>query len=386
MAIKRLKSGKYQADWRDERGVRQRKAFPNKVLAECFLSQQRLFDSAEGKAHQVMNFRQMTVAELADKYLKEHLQFSRAKNNKGYVNVIKEKWGSDKLFRVSQPEVRQWILGLIHEPDDKNKYALASVKKILAYFKRLFNWAKENDLIHQNPIDGVNFKKEFKRITRRNVVIESEQFWKLVDKFPSQPAYLRQVCIAAWCTGMREGEIINLKWHDVDLQNGLIRLGADQTKESDIKTIGIESELKEILTKNKAKNSPNDECYVFTSSVGHKIDGRCLSRTFRKHADRAGYANLRLHDFRHCYTTRKRREGFDRSLIKAQTGHHTDSMFYWYDNVDEQEIQAMSGHSHSNAEILKGSISLLVQKAKKKNISLGAVQNLVGRLWRAKAA
>lgn len=388
MAVKKLKSGKYQADWRDESGVRRRKSFPNKVRAEYFLSQQRLFDSTvEGKVCQAINYKQMTVSEITERYLKEHLQFSRAHSNSAYLDLIKERWGVCNLFRVSSAEVRQWISSFINESDPKKKYSLSSIKKILAYFKRLFNWAIENEIVSTNPIQGVSFKKEFRRVNRRSVALESDQFWDLINKLPEEPKYLRQISIAAWCTGMRVGEIINLKWENVDRNNWIIRLKADETKESDIKVIGIETELIEVI-KNRIKAvgkiQPTD--YVFVSSVDEQIDPHCLDRAFRKHSDRAGFKNVRLHDFRHCYTRRKRREGFDRSVIKAQTGHHTDSMFDWYDKVDEEEIKAMSGNRDRDTESVNTDIVLLCIKAKEKGISLGAVQSLIGRSWRAKAA
>jgi hypothetical protein len=103
---------------------------------------------------------------------------------------------------------------------------------------------------------------------------------------------------------------------------------------------------------------------------------------FRKLADKAGYPDLRCHDFRHCYTQRKRREGHDKSVIRAQTGHHTDSMFNWYDKVDVFEIQEMAGYTKIDCAEIREDIERLVSKAKTKNVPLGVIQPLIGRSWK----
>jgi hypothetical protein len=72
-------------------------------------------------------------------------------------------------------------------------------------------------------------------------------------------------------------------------------------------------------------------------------------------------------------------------FLAAQTGHHTDSMFNWYDKVDQFEIQEMAGFTQISCEAIQEQIDLLVKSAKDLGIPLGAVQALIGRLWRTAA-
>jgi integrase len=380
VAIKKIKSG-YQVDWRDDKGVRHRKSFKNKAEAEYYLSQQKLFDSSVGKARQSIAMKQLTVTELADRYIKEHLSLSRTSNNKCFIEVIKNKWGKDKLSRINPSDVKLWLKGLLVPVDGKLKYEVSTVRKIFAYFKRIFNWSIEMEIISSNPIEHIDLKKEFKRINKRKVVIETDQFWDLIGKLPADHAYLKEVAITAWSTGMRVGEIIRLQWKHVDMNSWMIRLSAFETKEADSKTIGIEPDFQKLLTELKMKRSDDPEELVFKSSTGTPIDIHCLDRAFRKYADKAGYAFIRLHDFRHCFTRRKRRQGFDRSVIKAQTGHHTDSMFDWYDKVDEAELQAMAGTMEKGLDQIAEDVQKLVAKAVEAGVSLGSLQWLIGRNW-----
>jgi integrase len=98
----------------------------------------------------------------------------------------------------------------------------------------------------------------------------------------------------------------------------------------------------------------------------------------------AGQTGLVMHDFRHCYVTHKRRQGHDRSIIKKQVGHHSDSMFEWYNDIEDYELQEMAGYTKRNLDVLETEVSELLRKAKAAEIPLGAVQSLIGRLWNVK--
>jgi len=191
------------------------------------------------------------------------------------------------------------------------------------------------------------------------------------------------VSICAWCSGMREDEILNLRWKQVNLIERLMDLQAEETKEADNKSPGIEQELYDVLIEIQTeRKTSNPEDYVFLSVNGRKIYPDYLRHRFRQCADKAGFIGLRIHDLCHSYTARKRREGHDRSVIKAQTGHHTDSMFNWYDKVDQYEIQEMAGCSLVISDEVREDIDRLLRKAREKGIPLGAIQALIGRLWR----
>jgi hypothetical protein len=78
-------------------------------------------------------------------------------------------------------------------------------------------------------------------------------------------------------------------------------------------------------------------------------------------------------------------EGFDRSVIKSQTGHKTDSMFFLYDKVAE-EIINMSGNTCNNFDAILEHVAASVAKATENGSSCGTIENLIGRRWRGKAA
>lgn len=387
-SIKDVGRGKCKVSWYDTNGKQQRRTLLKKAAHELYdqVCAHRIFEKSglhPSLGQKSKNIKTMTVKDVAIPY-REYLGGTRANKNKSYINGIIDKWGDWRILSLSNGQVRIWLYSFLTGPVKRHEMEVSTVKKLAVYFGCIFNYAiEELEILSQNPLNGLinkALRKEFKRVNKRSTTISAEEFWILIKAFPK---WMRPVCICAWCTGMRLEEILDLTWKKIDLVERLIHLQADETKESDNKTPGIEQELYDVLIEIQTEHGnckPDD--VVFLSVKGRRINQNFFERKFRKYADEAGFVGLVCHDFRHCYTVRKRREGHDRSVIKAQTGHHTDSMFSWYDKVDVSEIQEMAGVTKSHTETIREDVERLVCLAKSKEVPLGAVQSLIGRLWR----
>jgi integrase len=388
-AITNLPGGKARVTWYDSAGVRHRKRLDRQKARSLFetVAAEKLFENsgmASSLGARARNMRELIFRDLATRYLNEHLLGTRAANNACYVHSLIAEWGDHRLTQVVPALFRPWLFDLLRERDEKKRFAVSTIRKLAVYGKRIFSWGCESEIIGSNPLQhlmNAALKKEFRRVKKRKKTISMEEFQLLIHDFP---LWLNRVCMCAWYTGMRLSEILDLTWDKVDLVDRLIRLEADDTKEIDQKTLGIEQELYELLIEIQLEGDSRPGRLVFLAMKGGRICEHFLDRQFRKLADAAGFIGLRVHDFRHCYTVRKRREGHDRSIIKAQTGHHTDSMFDWYDNVDEKELQDMAGFTRQNMDVLEDHVEKLVAAARAHSIPLGAVQSLIGRTFRTK--
>ncbi|MBD3393351.1 MAG: tyrosine-type recombinase/integrase [Chitinivibrionales bacterium] len=387
-----LRSGVWRVSWYDSRGVRHRLNFRTRAKAKEQLDLacgMRLFEKTglrPALGVKADNFKKARFAELADKYATEHLANTRAAGNESYIRTLKAKWGDWRICQMTPEQVRPWLLTYLSGPVNGKQWAVSSVKKLAVYMKRVFAYGCETEFIPENPLRylvNADLRRRFKRVTKRTKTITQEQFWSLEE---SLPLWLRRVCVCAWSTGMRAGEVINLKWGDVNLVQRLIRFTAMDTKEGAQKTVGIEQDLYEVLIEIQTESPACvPDGIVFRAAKGGKVNHHFMDRQFRKHADKAGCAGLVIHDFRHCYVTRKRRAGHDRSVIKANTGHSTDSMFDWYNAVDDSDIQELAGFTVEGIGPLKRQIAALVKSAQEKRIPLEAVQSFIGRTWREKA-
>jgi integrase len=183
-----------------------------------------------------------------------------------------------------------------------------------------------NRLIDRNPIDGLKLFKE----TPRDRVINYAEFQSLVSKCS---LHLKPIVEMAYSTGMRQGEILGLRWDQLDFKNRVIVLEAEDTKTQNRREIPLDEALLALLKQvPKTLNSP----YVFTFK-GKRL--KMVRTAFSKACKRAGIENFRFHDLRHCAVTNMRKAGVPDSVIMSISGHKTNAMFRRYDSVDREDRQ-----------------------------------------------
>ncbi len=122
---------------------------------------------------------------------------------------------------------------------------------------------------------------------------------------------------------MRLGNIISLKWSQVDLFRRLIYIGGTgqtRTKNNEPLVIPMNQKVFELLKRRaKVRHLSND--FVLTSPEGRPLDPSNLRRAFKKACEKAGIKNLRIHDLRHTYGTRLAQAGVDLYTISKLLGH-----------------------------------------------------------------
>lgn len=209
----------------------------------------------------------------------------------------------------------------------------------LAAIKICINKAFDNDLI------SVKTWKAFKRVkkllkrgrNRRDRVITLEEFQKILGHLPE---YSRAILVMGFYTGMRRGEILSLRWPQVDMENRLINLEATQTKDREARVIPICQDLYDVL-----KGIPRavDDNHVILYSGRPLVDPR---GSLRKACQEAGVPYGRFtkggfifHDLRHTFNTNMRKAGTAQSVRMAVTGHSTPEMENRYDTVDVEDMR-----------------------------------------------
>ncbi|HEY6427306.1 MAG TPA: site-specific integrase [Acidimicrobiales bacterium] len=156
---------------------------------------------------------------------------------------------------------------------------------------------------------------------------------------------------AAWLllvtTGMRRGEVLGLRWSDVDLDAGqlavrqtLIAVGyrveiSEPKTERSRRRIGIDSATVAGLRSWRARQAEErlawggawTDCgLVFTREDGTPIHPQSLSQFFEKRAKAAGLPPIRLHDLRHSYATAALEAGVAAKVVSERLGHSSISI------------------------------------------------------------
>jgi integrase len=199
-----------------------------------------------------------------------------------------------------------------------------TLNRELACLKTIVRRAVLNRLIDRNPIDGLRLFKD----RPRDRVISPAEFQNLLGQCS---LHLKPIVEIAYATGMRRGEILGLRWNQIDLKNKVIVLEADDTKTKNRREIPLDDALMALLQQiPRTLKSPN----VFTFK-GKRMSG--VRTAFDKACQRAGIENFKFHDLRHCAVTNMRKAGVPDSVIMSISGHKTNAMFRRYDSVDRED-------------------------------------------------
>ncbi len=67
------------------------------------------------------------------------------------------------------------------------------------------------------------------------------------------PSYLQSLVTFAYKSGWRVSEITSLKWAQVDLDNNIVRLESDETKNNEARTVYLDDELKTVFLNQKER-------------------------------------------------------------------------------------------------------------------------------------
>jgi integrase len=201
--------------------------------------------------------------------------------------------------------------------------APATVNRELTLLKHMFTKAIEWEKARMNPVKAVKHLREAN--TRVRFLTDEEQARLLV----ACPDNLRAPVIAALHTGFRRGELLALRWRDVDFLNGLVTVEAAHTKNGERRAVPMSQTLRAVL-EGLRQERPNDE-HVFLSERGEPYVS--LKNAFESAVKRAGIVDFHFHDLRHCFASRLVMGGQDIRTVRELLGHKTLTMTLRYSHL-----------------------------------------------------
>jgi integrase len=167
----------------------------------------------------------------------------------------------------------------------------------------------------------------------------------------SDNGMLNPIVVMALSTGMRQGEILNLKWPDVDLKKGVAIL--QETKNGERRRVPITGYALEVM-REYAKVRRLDSEFVFPGRTGKPVE-------FRKHwlkaLSDAGIADFRFHDLRHCTASYLAMNGASLAEIAEILGHKTLQMVKRYSHLSDSHVSGVL--ERMNARVFEVSLGAL---------------------------
>lgn len=205
-----------------------------------------------------------------------------------------------------------------------------SVDICIARLKRMFNLCVDWGLLPANPAARVRLFREDRRRVR---YLSDDEEASLLDACTPQ---LRRVVLFALHTGMRRGEILGLRWQDVDFKNEVAMIPAERAKGKRNRFIPLNSVAMDVLK--ELPHSLDRNALVFRNSEGGEWD------RLRKHWEyavfAAGLEDFRFHDLRHTYASRLVMAGIDLAVLRELLGHRDFEMTLRYAHLAPSRLKS----------------------------------------------
>lgn len=284
----------------------------------------------------------MTVNDLIAHYIKSRLKPAEYHNDRKiagmrshvsalqHIEAIKKVFGRRTIKSLKPSDLEAYKEARLKQPTKRGtERTIASANRELETFRAALNFAKQQGWLIVSPFErarGIISKTD--EVKRERVISLSEES-RLLDACTGKRSHLRPILICALDTAMRRGEILKLRWRDVDLLARTITITALNSKTARARQVGITSRL---LTELEGiwRISPQDpDELVFGIKDNFK-------RSWTEAVKEAELENVRFHDTRHTCVTRWVQSGMPIPEIMRLSGHSTLAAFAIYANATEQ--------------------------------------------------
>ena len=238
--------------------------------------------------------------------------------------------------------------------------ANASIQKELAALKRAFRLAQLGGTLTRVPAI------EMPRLdnTRRGFLDRPHLDAILATATP----HIQGPVLFAFLTGWRKGEILPLRWEQVDWDAGEVRLEPGTTKNGEGRTFPFQC-LPELETLMRAQHDARLQAGHLVPWVFHR-DGKQLKEirgAWTGACGRAGLEGALFHDLRRSAVRNLERAGVSRSVAMKLTGHKTESVYRRYAIVDatalSEGVEKLARHKNGTNPRLAPHILPFVREA-----------------------
>ena len=202
------------------------------------------------------------VAEFIEKHVRRSNKPSTAQE---YVRLLNKeivvRWGGRRLSDISRRDVNMLLDDIV------DRGAPIAANRVLAILRKFCRWAVSREIISQSPCDGVMARSAE---TPRDRVLDDHELrliWKAADTlgWPFGPI-VRLLLL----TGARRGEVVGMRWEEVDLEKKLWSLPAARVKNKRAHALPLSSAAIDIL-----KGLPrieNDAGLVFPARIDRRTN------------------------------------------------------------------------------------------------------------------
>lgn len=303
-------------------GKRKGKAFPTKEEAIYWASGLKTKSIMDAKSP-----RKLSVSEAVDRYIESKSAVLSPSTVAGYKKIKENLMGDIEktmLLDITQDDIQRWVNRMVKE--GKSPKTIANAHGLLSAVL---------DKYHPD----FRLKTTLPKKVKPDIQIPTEAEAKAIMKAAAGTRYELPISLAIWM-GLRQSEILGLRWDDVDGDTLHIRraivMGEDGPVEKGTKTfsgsrdIHIPTHIKSLLD----AASHNGDHIV-------NLSGKAIYSGFSRICEKAGVPHFRFHDLRHANASLMLAVGVPDKYAMRRMGHATNNMLKttYQHTIKEKEIE-----------------------------------------------
>ena len=332
MAKVAKRRGRYVLDYYDHQGKRRRKTLKKGTTLKEAKEKLREIEDQIARGLYVPDKRVPTFKETAEQWLEDKMPNLRASTWCVYGGHTKHhfsEFDNIKINRITTAKIEKWIT-------DRQMQGMkvATLKRIIGSMGQIFKYAARHGYIAYNPFLDAERPRENQTEGQGHKirVLNADEIKKLWDSV--KPQKYKTLFKLAIMSGMRQGELLGLKWSDVDWENSQIHVQRTynyqawykpKTKNSNRK-IDLGPSMVADLKLWRVACPPNKLDLIFPSRSEGPMDHNLVYYYFKPALVKAGLGKFRFHDLRHTFASLLIEQGENIKYIQSQLGHSTPTV------------------------------------------------------------
>jgi len=288
--------------------------------------------------------RNITFGEIFTKHYFPEVQHNR----KNWRSIKRE----EELFRLwidpfigsrSLREIMPLHLEKVKKEMSKAGRSARSIQYTLAVIRQVFNFALKNRYLDgRNPADKTGGVKRPKVDNRRTRFLSKDEAKALLAELKKRSADVHNMALFSLHTGARAGEVFNLKWGDVDIQQGVVQF--KETKSGRNRIAYLTNEIKKMMTARRPENAQGD-ALVFPGRGGIKIAqisdsfNRAVEKLHMNDGTADRLMKVTFHTLRHTYASWLAIEGVNPFHLKELMGHSDLKLTERYSHLSDDALR-----------------------------------------------
>jgi len=276
----------------------------------------------------------LTVGEVGDRYLVhlETVMERKPTTISDYRSMlrahIKKFFGERPIEKVDAERIAAFLASR-----RKKGLATKTVSNQLIFLHGLFSFAVKRGWIAVNPVPAVD-RPRVEAVDPDIHYLELSEVEALLGAVPDEGRFAstdRVVYLVAAMTGLRQGELVALRWSDVDWAAARIRVRRNYTREAfgtpksrrGSRSVPMADRVAGALRRQfEASAYQADSDLVFAHpETGHPLDASALRERYKEALEEAGLRKVRFHDLRHTFGTHCAAAGVPMRTLQEWMGH-----------------------------------------------------------------